>query len=153
MIDSSKFTESTTKIVKHAKKWIKKEAYNYVFNFEEAHHYNDFLEYLIEETDARSSISYYFIDQMAYTYLSHKNSVLCKLLYFSDTTLRYPGLYKGYFEETVNDILGIPEFETYHNDVKTLYDNFIELCKKADTDSSVNTIELLAKNTNINVDE
>jgi len=156
MTDPSKFTEITKKIIKHAKKWIKKEAYTYVFNFEEDHHYNDFLEFLIEETDRRSSIEYYFIDQMAYTYVSNKNSVLCKLLFFSDKVLQYPCLYKSYFEETINAILNIPEFEIYHGDVKTLYDNFIELDKKRDGDSNLlidNSLELLAKNTNINIDE
>ena len=151
-IDSSKLSEKSKEIIKHAKKWIKKEAYFYVFNFENS--YGNFLQYLINETDARSNIEYYFIDSMLNTYIDEKNSVLSELLFFTDTTLQYAALYEDYLERTVTTILNIPEFEIYHKDVKTLYDNFIELNKEYENmndidKSSLITSEILRKNTSI----
>ncbi len=117
--------ESGNKKLEHALKWLKKSAYDYVMDNMDMT-YNSFFEYLYEETEQRSNLSYYFLRRMFELNHEYENSILSDLVHIMVIGLEYTALYNNYIlDDIIPDILMTPQLLQYHERVKQLNKNYI----------------------------
>jgi hypothetical protein len=103
--------------IENAKRRLKDEAYEYVTNIDYQVCYNDFRQYLHDETDAR--YSEYMIDILFHIRQEERIDVLDDLLYFATQYF----ILDSHFDNTIEEILTIPQLSWCHNDAKLILRN------------------------------
>lgn len=129
--------------IDQAKEEVKKYAYDYVTGGFESH-YDNFQEFLTQETDCRSGLWALIVDDMAKTKKEYEDSPLTKLIWFMAESLDYSALYEEYLKDCIEIVLSLPELKRYHDKVEKLYKKYFEL-KNLGEDDRVDCQDLLAK--------
>jgi len=110
------------------KKWLQVSTYDYVMSKFE-NHYENFEEYLQEETDARPFIINYLVCQLNELY-SLEDGIEIVISFGCQSAGNC--LTNSYFTSALKEIISLDQLKKYHPQIKQIYQVWLKLDQKAD---------------------